>query len=65
LKVLEFLKYKEKCISLLLKKLGKYEIMDLMMKIIKNVEGVEMKKNIINWLDSKRVVKCIVELMEK
>jgi hypothetical protein len=46
--VLEFLKSKENCISLLLKHLGTSAIMDLMLKLITQVEGVEMKQNILN-----------------
>jgi len=48
LQVLEFLKSKENCISLLLKHLGTSAIMDLMLKLITHVEGVEMKQNILN-----------------
>lgn len=48
LQVLEFLKSKENCISLLLKHLGTSAIMDLMLKLITHVEGTEMKQNILN-----------------
>ncbi|KAJ9574671.1 hypothetical protein L9F63_008203, partial [Diploptera punctata] len=64
LQVLEFLKSKENCISLLLKHLGTSAIMDLMLKLITHVEGVEMKQNILNWLDSQRVVQCLVGLLD-
>lgn len=64
LQVLEFLKSKENCISLLLKHLGTSAIMDLMLKLITHVEGVEMKQNILNWLDSQRVVQCLVALLD-
>lgn len=64
LQVLEFLKSKENCISLLLKHLGTSAIMDLMLKLITHVEGVEMKQNILNWLDSQQVVQCLVALLD-
>lgn len=64
LQVLEFLKSKENCISLLLKHLGTSAIMDLMLKLITHVEGVEMKQNILNWFDSQRVVQCLVGLLD-
>lgn len=64
LQVLEFLKSKENCISLLLKHLGTSAIMDLMLKLITHVEGVEMKQNILNWLDSQQVVQCLIALLE-
>ncbi|XP_067001625.1 serine/threonine-protein phosphatase 6 regulatory subunit 3 isoform X2 [Anabrus simplex] len=62
--VLEFLKSKENCISLLLKHLGTSAIMDLLLKLITHVQGVEMKQNILNWLDSQRVVQCLVGLLD-
>jgi hypothetical protein len=46
--VLEFLKSKENCISLLLKHLGTSAIMDLLLKLITCIEGAEMKQNILN-----------------
>jgi hypothetical protein len=53
--VLEFLKSKENCISLLLKHLGTSAIMDLMLKLITHVEGVEMRQNILNVSISRSV----------
>uniref|UniRef100_A0A6P7GX40 Serine/threonine-protein phosphatase 6 regulatory subunit 2 n=1 Tax=Diabrotica virgifera virgifera TaxID=50390 RepID=A0A6P7GX40_DIAVI len=48
LKVLDFLKAKDTFISLLLKHLGTSAIMDLMLKLMTQVEGVEMNQNILN-----------------
>lgn len=63
LQVLEFLKSKENCISLLMKHLGTSAIMDLVLKLIIHVQGPEMKQNILNWLDSQQVVQCLVGLL--
>lgn len=63
LQVLDFLKAKETFISFLLKHLGTSAIMDLMLKLFTQVEGVEMKQNILNWLDSQRVIQSLVNLM--
>ncbi|KAK7870635.1 hypothetical protein R5R35_009131 [Gryllus longicercus] len=64
LQVLEFLKSKENCISLLMKHLGTSAIMDLVLKLIIHVQGPEMKQNILNWLDSQQVVQCLVGLLD-
>lgn len=48
LQVLDFLKAKDTFISLLLKHLGTSAIMDLMLKLMTQVEGVEMRQNILN-----------------
>lgn len=48
LQVLVFLKAKDNFISLLLKHLGTSAIMDLMLKLMTQVESVEMRQNILN-----------------
>lgn len=48
LQVLDFLKAKDTFISLLLKHIGTSAIMDLMLKLMTQVEGVEMNQNILN-----------------
>ncbi|CAH1101173.1 unnamed protein product [Psylliodes chrysocephalus] len=63
LQVLDFLKAKDTFISLLLKHIGTSAIMDLMLKLMTQVEGVEMNQNILNWLDSQRVVQSLVSLL--
>lgn len=63
LQVLDFLKAKETFISLLLKHLGTSAIMDLTLKLITQVEGVEMRQNILNWLDSQRIMQSLVSLL--
>lgn len=64
LQVLEFLKSKENCVSLLLKHLGTSAIMDLLFKLITKVEGGEMKQNILSWLDDQKLVQNIVALLD-
>ncbi|KAJ8928124.1 hypothetical protein NQ314_019350 [Rhamnusium bicolor] len=61
--VLDFLKAKDTFISLLLKHLGTSAIMDLMLKLMTQVEGVEMRQNILNWLDSQRIMQSLVSLL--
>uniref|UniRef100_V5G4U0 Serine/threonine-protein phosphatase 6 regulatory subunit 3 n=1 Tax=Anoplophora glabripennis TaxID=217634 RepID=V5G4U0_ANOGL len=63
LQVLDFLKAKDTFISLLLKHLGTSAIMDLMLKLMTQVEGVEMRQNILNWLDSQRIMQSLVSLL--
>lgn len=48
LQVLDFLKAKDDFISLLLKHIGTSAIMDLTLKLMTQVEGVEMRQNILN-----------------
>ncbi|KAG5873024.1 hypothetical protein JTB14_012624 [Gonioctena quinquepunctata] len=61
--VLDFLKAKDTFISLLLKHLGTSAVMDLMLKLMTQVEGVEMRQNILNWLDSQRIMQSLVSLL--
>lgn len=63
LQVLDFLKAKDTFISLLLKHLGTSAIMDLMLKLMTQVEGIEMNQNILNWLDSQSIVQSLVSLL--
>ncbi|RZC37515.1 serine/threonine-protein phosphatase 6 regulatory subunit 3, partial [Asbolus verrucosus] len=61
--VLDFLKAKDTFISLLLKHLGTSAIMDLMLKLMTQVETLEMRQNILNWLDSQRIMQSLVSLL--
>ncbi|KAL1518299.1 hypothetical protein ABEB36_001941 [Hypothenemus hampei] len=63
LQVLDFLKARESFLPLLMKHLGTSAIMDLMLKLMTQVEGVEMRQNILNWLDSQRIVQQLVSLL--
>ncbi|XP_008200387.1 serine/threonine-protein phosphatase 6 regulatory subunit 3 isoform X2 [Tribolium castaneum] len=63
LQVLDFLKTKDTFISLLLKHLGTSAIMDLMLKLMTQVESLEMRQNILNWLDSQRIMQSLVCLL--
>nr|XP_022915839.1 serine/threonine-protein phosphatase 6 regulatory subunit 3 isoform X1 [Onthophagus taurus] len=64
LQVLDFLKAKENFITLLLNHLGTSAIMDLTLKLMTQVEGVEMRQNILNWLDSQQIVQSLVGLLD-
>ncbi|KAF4519046.1 hypothetical protein B566_EDAN001632 [Ephemera danica] len=63
LQVLEFLKSQDDTVGLLIKHLGTSAIMDLLLRLITGVEGVEMRSNVLTWLENQRVVQRIVELM--
>ncbi|XP_050314209.1 serine/threonine-protein phosphatase 6 regulatory subunit 3 isoform X2 [Anthonomus grandis grandis] len=62
--VLDFLKAKETFLPLLMKHLETSAIMDLMLKLMTQVEGVEMRQNILNWLDSQRVIQKLISLFD-
>ncbi|XP_045465084.1 serine/threonine-protein phosphatase 6 regulatory subunit 3 isoform X2 [Harmonia axyridis] len=62
LQVLDFLKAKDTFISLLLKHIGTSAIMDLMLKLFTQVEGIETKQNILNWLDSQQIIQSLVSM---
>ncbi|CAG2054647.1 unnamed protein product, partial [Timema podura] len=62
--VLEFLKSKENFGQLLLKHLGTSAIMDLIFKLVTQVEGTDMRQNILNWLNSQHVVQALVGLLD-
>ncbi|XP_063239903.1 serine/threonine-protein phosphatase 6 regulatory subunit 2 isoform X2 [Bacillus rossius redtenbacheri] len=61
--VLEFFKSKANFVSLLLKHLGTSAIMDATLKLITQVEGVDIRQNVLNWLDSQTVVQSLVSLL--
>ncbi|XP_066256596.1 serine/threonine-protein phosphatase 6 regulatory subunit 3 isoform X2 [Euwallacea similis] len=63
LQVLDFLKARDTFLPLLMKHLGTSAIMDLMLKLMTQVEGVEMRQNILNWLDSQRIIQQLVCLL--
>ncbi|GLV33771.1 fiery mountain [Carabus blaptoides fortunei] len=59
-----FLKDKENFISLLLKHLGTSAIMDLTLKLITEVGDVNNRQNLLNWLDSQRLVQSLIALFD-
>ncbi|XP_025163430.1 serine/threonine-protein phosphatase 6 regulatory subunit 3 isoform X3 [Harpegnathos saltator] len=61
--VLEFLKSRQKCVDLLLRHLETSAIMDLVLKLVTQVEGSDMRQNILNWLDSQHLVQRLVKLL--
>lgn len=63
LQVLDFLKGRDTFLPLLLKHLGTSAIMDLMLKLMTQDEGVEMRQNILNWLDSQNIIQQLVCLL--
>ncbi|XP_012222165.1 serine/threonine-protein phosphatase 6 regulatory subunit 3 isoform X2 [Linepithema humile] len=63
LQVLEFLKSRQRCVDLLLQHLETSAIMDLVLKLVTQVEGSEMRQNILNWLDSQHLVQRLVKLL--
>lgn len=48
LQVLEFLKSRQHCVDLLLQHLETSAIMDLILKLVTQVEGSDMRQNILN-----------------
>lgn len=48
LQVLEFLKSRQKCVDLLLRHLETSAIMDLVLKLVTQVEGSDMRQNILS-----------------
>ncbi|KAK2587988.1 hypothetical protein KPH14_004065 [Odynerus spinipes] len=63
LQVLEFLKSRQNCVDLLLQHLETSAIMDLILKLVTQVEGSDMRQNILNWLDSQQLVQRLVQLL--
>ncbi|XP_011329157.1 serine/threonine-protein phosphatase 6 regulatory subunit 3 isoform X2 [Ooceraea biroi] len=63
LQVLEFLKSRQRCVDLLLQHLETSAIMDLILKLVTQVEGSDMRQNILNWLDSQHLVQRLVKLL--
>lgn len=63
LQVIEFLKSRETCVDLLLRHLETSAIMDLILKLVTQVEGTEMRQNILSWLDSQQLVQRLVKLL--
>ncbi|XP_018320980.1 serine/threonine-protein phosphatase 6 regulatory subunit 3 isoform X2 [Agrilus planipennis] len=63
LQVIYFLKKKENFIPLLLKHIGTSAIMDLTLKLMTQVKGTELRQNILQWLDSQKIVQSLVALL--
>ncbi|XP_011697032.1 PREDICTED: serine/threonine-protein phosphatase 6 regulatory subunit 3 isoform X4 [Wasmannia auropunctata] len=63
LQVLEFLKSRQRCVDLLLQHLETSAIMDLVLKLVTQVEGSDMRQNILNWLDSQHLVQRLVKML--
>ncbi|ENN79829.1 hypothetical protein YQE_03652, partial [Dendroctonus ponderosae] len=61
--VLDFLKARDTFLPLLISHLGTSAIMDLMLKLMTQVEGIEMRQNILNWLDSERIIQQLICLL--
>ncbi|XP_074101639.1 phosphatase 6 regulatory subunit 1-like protein fmt isoform X2 [Cotesia typhae] len=61
--VLEFLKGRQKCVDRLLEHLETSAIMDLVLKLVTKVEGVDMRQNILNWLDTQQLVQRLIKLL--
>ncbi|KOC61525.1 Serine/threonine-protein phosphatase 6 regulatory subunit 3 [Habropoda laboriosa] len=62
LQLLEFLKSRETCVDLLLQHLETSAIMDLVLKLVSQVEG-NMRQNILSWLDSQQLVQRVIKLL--
>ncbi|KAK3909747.1 Serine/threonine-protein phosphatase 6 regulatory subunit 3 [Frankliniella fusca] len=64
LKVLQFLQLKENCIPLLLNHLGTSAIMDLMLKLITQMEGADIRQNLISWFETQNVIPSLIALLK-
>ncbi|KAJ1523259.1 hypothetical protein ONE63_001138 [Megalurothrips usitatus] len=64
LKVLEFLQSKENCIPLLLSHLGTSAVMDFMLKLITQIEGPDIRQNLITWLETQKVIPSLIALLK-
>ncbi|XP_033328291.2 phosphatase 6 regulatory subunit 1-like protein fmt [Megalopta genalis] len=63
LQVLEFLINRETCVDLLLQHLETSAIMDLVLKLVTQVEGTDVRQYVLNWLDSQQLVQRLVKLL--
>ncbi|XP_029047430.1 serine/threonine-protein phosphatase 6 regulatory subunit 3 isoform X2 [Osmia bicornis bicornis] len=63
LKVLDFLKSRQTCVDLLLHHLETSAIMDLVLKLVTQLEDTDMRQNILNWLHSQQLVQRLVKLL--
>lgn len=59
LQVIEFLKSQQDCIDLFLKHLSTSAIMDLLLKLVTNIEGQEIKNNVFTWLEEKQLIRLV------
>lgn len=64
LQFLDFLKTKENSLNLLLKHLDTSAIMDLTLKLITQIEGNDMQKNLISWIESEGLIENIIALFD-
>ncbi|KAL1456445.1 hypothetical protein WDU94_001176, partial [Cyamophila willieti] len=64
LQVIEFLKSQEDCIELFLRHLSTSAIMDLLLKLVTNIEGQEIKNNVFTWLDEKQLIRQVCSKLD-
>ncbi|XP_017753161.1 PREDICTED: serine/threonine-protein phosphatase 6 regulatory subunit 3 isoform X2 [Eufriesea mexicana] len=62
LQLLEFLKSRQTCVDLLLQHLETSAIMDLVLKLVSQIEG-NMRQNMLYWLDSQQLVQRVIKLL--
>ncbi|XP_017773648.1 PREDICTED: serine/threonine-protein phosphatase 6 regulatory subunit 3-like isoform X2 [Nicrophorus vespilloides] len=63
LQVLDFLKAKENFVSLLLKHIGTSAIMDFTLKLMSQVGGVQLRQNILGYLDDQKMIQSLIGLL--
>ncbi|XP_043482300.1 serine/threonine-protein phosphatase 6 regulatory subunit 3 isoform X2 [Leptopilina heterotoma] len=63
LQFLEFLKSRQRCVELLLHHLETSAIMDLLLKLVTQVEGSDMRQNILTWLDGQQLVQRLIGIL--
>ncbi|CAG9763286.1 unnamed protein product [Ceutorhynchus assimilis] len=63
LQVLDFLKDRDTFLPFLLKNLRTSAIMDLTLKLMTQVEGVDIRHNILSWLDDHKLIQQLVCLL--
>ncbi|XP_051166399.1 serine/threonine-protein phosphatase 6 regulatory subunit 3 isoform X2 [Leptopilina boulardi] len=63
LQFLEFIKSRQRCVEQLLHHLETSAIMDLLLKLVTQVEGSDMRQNILTWLDDQELVQRLIGLL--
>ncbi|KNC33937.1 hypothetical protein FF38_03525 [Lucilia cuprina] len=63
LKLLEYLKTKSSFLDLICKHFSTPIVPDLIMEMMRNVEGVQLKRSLFEWLNEERLVEKLIEII--
>ncbi|XP_043921912.1 serine/threonine-protein phosphatase 6 regulatory subunit 3 [Protopterus annectens] len=59
--IVSFLRKKEEFVDLLIKHIGTSAIMDLLLRLLTCIEPLELRKDVLNWLNEEKIVQKLID----